>query len=96
MSIEVFDPAMPHLTDEKSVTIWLTETTGIHIHPWDRSDNDHPREVAVVVGRVDEFIPEPRNEDTSGEFGMEIVDRDDFIEAVLAVFPELRRSEVFS
>lgn len=63
---------------------------GVSVHPWDRPENMHPREVAIVVGNIIGFRDD--SEDHSDEFQITIVDRDQFVIGLLEVFPELRRA----
>lgn len=84
--------------DEKSVQVLDTGneddkgfTNGLNIHPWHRYlDTDYEdHSVYVSVGW---FHPEGFVNEDDGEYSNVIVNRDDFVEAVLAVFPELKRA----
>lgn len=63
----------------------------VSIHPWDRTDEGGGRKVAVTSGLISKT-------GKSGDEGYEcvIVDRDKFVEGLLAVFPELVRKPKFA
>lgn len=90
MTIKVNDPAHPHLPDEKSVTVGGDYGDRVYLHPWAAGiDGRVADEVMVTVGQLDEEgFPNGDNDD----WGASLVDREDFVEAVLAVFPELVRA----
>ena len=104
MSIEVTDHEASYGSGvEKSVEVLDTGneddkgfTNGLKIHPWhrylDSSYEDHS--VYVSVGW---FAPEGYRcveTDVDDEYQNVIVNREDFVEAILAVFPELKRADV--
>lgn len=60
----------------------------IKIHPWDRKDWPIPREVYVGLGN----LTKKGRGKADDEYQTAIFDRDDFVEGLLAVFPELTRA----
>lgn len=98
MSIEVTEH-----TDlkEKSVQVFDTGneddngfTNGLRIHPWHRYLN-HPYEDHSVYVTTGWFGKDGEiHEDDEGiqSYQNVIVNREDFVEAILAVFPELKRA----
>lgn len=87
--------------DEKSVQVLDSGneddngfTNGLNIHPWHRGLNSGYEDHSVYVS-VGWFKGSEIAEDDKGlqEYQNVIVNRDDFVEAVLAVFPELKRAE---
>jgi hypothetical protein len=90
MSLQINDPAYPHLPDEKSFTVRDPEGGGVSVQPWLEGDHRNASEVSVVVGNIDGF--EDDEDDHSDEFSISIVDRAEFVEGILAVFPELKRA----
>lgn len=90
MAIVITDPAAPHLPDEKQVSIRDEDGYGVIIHPWDRPGNVDSRQVAIVAGSIDGF--EDDTKDHTDVFNISIVNREDFVEALLAVLPELKRA----
>lgn len=90
ITVTVLDPAMPQLPDEKAVIVNDEDGREVYLHPWDRPGNFQPREVYIAVGQTGAALDDER--DRTDEFESVIVNREDFIEAVLAVFPELRRA----
>lgn len=71
-------------------------TNGLRIHPWHRylSTGYEDHSVYVSVGW---FAPEGykyTETDVDDEYQNIIVNREDFVEAILAVFPELKRADV--
>lgn len=69
----------------------------IVVHPWERDYNNlQPgrvdREVFIAVGSL---TPDGQQDidDGDGSYANIIVDRDEFVEGLLAVFPELTRKE---
>lgn len=66
----------------------------VQFHPWDRGPNN--RAVYVQVGYVTKkgyAAPVKKKQEGPKEWTQaHIVDRDDFVEAILAVFPELTRA----
>ena len=72
---------------EKQVRIWVQEGDDLVIHPWSATANNrHDSSVYVEVNVRDENSPE-HDLMTNG-----IYDREEFVEAILAVFPELQRA----
>lgn len=67
---------------------------GVRVHPWDRhrrfGGND--RSVYISVGWFGEDGEIGRDDEDNDEYQNVIVNRDDFVEAILAVFPELKRA----
>lgn len=94
MTIQIHDPAMPHLTDEKAFSIRDKEGDGVLIHPWIRDEDGGQPEVSIVAGSITGY--EDDTEDHSDEFGITIVNRADFVEGLLVVFPELSLTKGFS
>lgn len=96
MSITVNAPASAILTDEKNVVISdgdKSDPRSIVIHPWDRAEYTTPREVYIGVGNMTDDGEAVLTEDGDSErLENIIVNRDDFVEALLAVFPELTRA----
>lgn len=90
------------LTGESEFEIVADQDDGgniqkIRIHPWERKrryDNSGTpdREVFLSIGWYDNNDEVIEEEDGSEIMENIIVDRDDFIEGILAVFPELRRA----
>ena len=95
MTIRVNDPAMPHLPGEVSVTLG-DKYERINIHPWDRGADNVLVYVAVGDLKKSGFpVYRKKNKDNGhdGEdYRSAVFPREDFIEALLAVFPELRRA----
>lgn len=70
---------------------------GVRIHPWDRSRRFGPNDRSVYVsvgwfGKDGEIGRDDEGNDEYDEYQSVIVNRDDFVEAILAVFPELKRA----
>lgn len=69
---------------------------GIRVHPWHRyvgtKHEDHSVYVSVGWFGVNREIA--RDEDGKDEYQNVIVNREDFVGAILAVFPELKRAYV--
>lgn len=93
--IRVHDPAMSHLPNEKQVVLGDGNKNGtrIVIHPWTRSN---PR-VYIALGALKKngkpkLVSKRNGGDEDGNrYEVSIFDRADFVEAILAVFPELQR-----
>lgn len=89
-----------HISEDESETETGTPTRNvIHVHPWERrfSDGTEDRSVYVSVG-WEEFNPEygwveaePTDDIPVFEWNI-IVDREDFVDALVATFPELKRA----
>ena len=88
--------------EEKSVQVLDTGneddngfTNGLNIHPWHRYLNSEYEDHSVYVS-VGWFNENEIAEDDKGiqEYQNVIVNREDFVEAILAVFPELKRADV--
>lgn len=101
MSIRVNDPARDHLPDEVSVVIsdgaegLKDPTSRIVIHPWSKGDPPYGRNsssVCVTLGYLRKD-GSPKKDDVENPYEIGIFDREDFVEGLLAVFPELRRAE---
>lgn len=91
--IQINNPAHENPYSEKSATVDDNDGNRVYIHPWLSGTNDRPRsEVCIIVGDGDYM---GRDGSTTGEEGWEIaiVPRSEFIEAVLALFPELVRAD---
>lgn len=90
MTLEI-NKKIRHLPDESEFTVyeWDIEPGEdeaieyVRIHPWVRQyeHGEINRRVSVVSGIED-----------TGNYGHVIVDRDKFVEGLLAVFPELKRA----
>lgn len=97
MTIRVNDPAFSWLPGEKSVTIRDDdEKTGTSIHPWRRYDGrlGWNNRVAISVGTMKKNGTSKYDDDDERDsFSIDVVEYDDFIEAILEVFPELTRKE---
>ena len=95
MSIIVNDPAMSHLLDEKSVTVG--DSGGrVHIHPWNVGDIlpfgvRENAQVYISIGDLTKSGDVKKGKHS--KYRADIIDRADFVEAILAVFPELVRAE---
>lgn len=96
MTLEI-EHGVTHLKDESQFTLYEWEPelavtnpkeyddpAYVMIHPWHRKygDGSDDRSVAIVSG----------NQDFDSNYGIVIVDRDKFVEGLLAVFPELKRA----
>ena len=101
MTIRVNDPAYSHLPDEVAVVIsdgseGLTDPTSrIVIHPWvggEWPQNRIRSEVSVTLGYLRKDGRAKKDEEKN-PYEIGIFDRADFVEGLLAVFPELRRVE---
>lgn len=88
MSVQVNDPVSAYFPDEKSVSVRADHRENtLHIHPWSEGTSHFDSEVYVAVGLL------KKNGDAKGgKYENIIVDREDFVEAILAVFPELARA----
>lgn len=98
--IRVFDPAMglDHLKGEKQVLVGNNEpdSTQISIHPWVRDYRSWwgggiDRSVGVRVGYFEGDGEDQYGDDGEPDSYLAIVNREDFVEAILSVFPELKR-----
>lgn len=69
---------------------------GVKVHPWDRSRRFFPNDRSVYVSTGWFGTDGEIAEDDEGIQSYEnvIVNREDFVEAILAVFPELKRADV--
>lgn len=77
---------------EKSVVVSADKNDRIIVHPWDRFGWESPREVFIAVGALTKTGDEKYEaDDPRHGYQNVIVDRDDFVEAMLEVFPELER-----
>lgn len=100
MSIRVNDPAMAHLPDEVSVVIsdgtegLEDPTSRIVIHPWakGRWAYSRNRRVSVTLGYLRKD-GSPKKDEADNPYEIGSFDREEFVEGLLAVFPELRRVE---
>lgn len=82
-----------HLKGEVQAVLTAHGTDRLVIHPWDRDEYTNPRQVYVGLGDFDE--DGEALTDADGDcVRMEniILNRDDFVEAILGAFPELRRA----
>lgn len=98
MSIEVIE--YPGPPNEKTVQVLDSGnkdddgfTNGLNIHPWHRGMNTGYEDNSVYVS-VGWFKGVEIAEDDQGiqEYQNVIVNRDDFVEAILEVLPELKRA----
>jgi hypothetical protein len=97
MSIEVVEDVFG-LKGEREVTIVTDEDDNgnvqkLILHPWHRYryTKDENRSVAVTLGWFNSDGYDV-GEDKSEGYEITIVDRDDFVEALLAVLPEIKRA----
>lgn len=97
MSIEVTEH---NSLKEKSVQVLDTGneddkgfTNGLKIHPWHRYLSSEYEDHSVYVS-TGWFHPEGFANEDDGQYQNVIVNREDFVEAILAVFPELKRADV--
>lgn len=69
---------------------------GVKVHPWDRPRRYYPndRSVYVSTGWFGEHGEIAKDDEGIQEYHNVIVNREDFVEAILAVFPELKRADV--
>lgn len=74
--------------EEIEVVISNERTRRIRIHPWDRQGWEVPREVFIELGN----LTKKGRGRADDEYQTAIFDRDDFVEGLLAVFPELTRA----
>lgn len=66
------------------------ELIRLAIHPWERKYQEQTsREVSITLGSLGE---DGAGLDDSDDWNIGIFDRDDFVEAILAVLPELKRA----
>lgn len=97
MTITVNENLSVLFPTEKSVTIRQSvqpkHNSAVHFHPWSEGvDGRAESEVYIAVGRLKkDGNGRYRKKDKYDPFHNAIVNRDDFVEAVLAVFPELVR-----
>lgn len=90
--IQVNNPAQVYLHDEKSVTLDGNDNDRIYIHPWLSGVNGRDEsEVCIAIGDQELLSRSGSMIDGSVRV-ITIVDREDFVEAILAVFPELARA----
>lgn len=74
--------------DEQQVVLHQPGERSIHIHPWSAGpgiDGRPDSAVYVAVGRM------KKSGEEKYDYINAIFDRDDFVESILAVFPELKR-----
>lgn len=69
---------------------------GVKVHPWDRPRSFCPNDRSVYVstgwfGKDGEIY---EDDEGTQSYQNVIVNREDFVEAILAVFPELKRADV--
>lgn len=87
---QVNNPAYENLPNEKSVTV-DSDGDRVHIHPWLSGINDRAdSSVAVSLGEADSLSLDGTV--VGDDWAIAIVNRSEFVEAVLAVFPELVRA----
>lgn len=87
MAVKINDPAYPHLPYERSVVIGDRDGR-IQIHPWDRG-GVYGAGVAVSLGRLNGNGDPKHSEGDDWMNGIFL--REDFVEGLLAVLPELVR-----
>lgn len=90
--IQINDPAYWNLYNEKSVTLDGYDGSRIYIHPWLSGINRRPSSEVCITAGDDDCVR--RDGSTTGDegWGIAIVNRSEFVEAILAVFPELVRA----
>lgn len=83
--------------NEQQAVLHQPGDRSIHIHPWSAGpgiDGRNDSAVYVAVGRLKKSGAEKYDEDDDRyDYINAIFDRDDFVESILAVFPELKRVE---
>lgn len=77
---------------EKEFVLGSKDWGRVDIHVWDRRGEGGRREVAITVGDLKKTGALRE----AGEYGITIVDRDEFVNGLLAVFPELIRKPKFA